>query len=46
MNGKAGVLGDVVSINRDDTNINVTAKTDVFSKRYLKVCTLHTLRKN
>lgn len=38
VNGKAGVLGDHVVIERDASNINVTAKNVQFSKRYLKVC--------
>ena len=36
VNGKAGVLGDVVSIERERSNIHVTAKT-AMSKRYVKV---------
>ena len=34
--GKTGVLQDHITIERDGSNINVTAKID-FSKRYLKV---------
>lgn len=42
--GKAGVLGDIVSIERDDTVIHVTSKTS-FSKGYLKYLTKKFLKK-
>jgi len=44
VNGKAGVLGDAVSIATEATNVNVTAK-NAFSKRYLKYLTKKFLKK-
>lgn len=44
MNGKTGVLGDIVTIERDDAVINVTSKTS-FSKGYLKYLTKKFLKK-
>jgi len=43
--GKAGVLGDSVVIQRDDKILNITAKLDRFSKRYLKYLTKKFLKK-
>jgi len=43
--GKAGVLGDSVVIQREDKVLNVTAKLDRFSKRYLKYLTKKFLKK-
>ncbi|XP_057792255.1 60S ribosomal protein L22-2-like [Salvia miltiorrhiza] len=45
--GKAGALGDSVTVTRDKTKISVTA-TDAtaFSKRYLKYLTKKYLKKN
>merc|ERR1711991_1251936 len=45
VNGKAGQLGDAVSIARDKTKIHVSA-TIPFSKRYLKYLTKKYLKKN
>jgi len=44
VNGKAGVLGDSVSIIRDKTKIHVSAEAP-FSKRYLKYLTKKYLKK-
>merc|ERR1712054_23629 len=44
VNGKAGVLGDQVSISRDKTRVKVDAKAP-FSKRYLKYLTKKYLKK-
>jgi large subunit ribosomal protein L22e len=44
VNGKAGVLGDVVSVQRDKTKIYVTSSS-AFSKRYLKYLTKKFLKK-
>jgi len=44
VNGKAGVLGDVVKISREKTKINVTASI-AFSKRYLKYLAKKFLKK-
>merc|ERR1712232_451452 len=44
VNGKAGVLGNVVTITRDKTTISVSASID-FSKRYLKYLTKKFLKK-
>lgn len=44
VNGKAGNLGNKVSINRDKTKLNVAAELP-FSKRYLKYLTKKYLRK-
>eukprot|EP00013_Stygamoeba_regulata_P004548 CAMPEP_0177642548 /NCGR_PEP_ID=MMETSP0447-20121125/7645_1 /TAXON_ID=0 /ORGANISM="Stygamoeba regulata, Strain BSH-02190019" /LENGTH=145 /DNA_ID=CAMNT_0019144713 /DNA_START=46 /DNA_END=483 /DNA_ORIENTATION=- len=44
VNGKAGVLGDAVSISRDKTKITVSA-TAPFSKRYLKYLSKKYLKK-
>lgn len=44
VNGKAGNLGNKVSINRDKTKLNVSAELP-FSKRYLKYLTKKYLRK-
>ncbi|CAH9120528.1 unnamed protein product, partial [Cuscuta epithymum] len=43
--GKAGALGDSVTITRDKTKITVTADSN-FSKRYLKYLTKKYLKKN
>jgi len=45
VNGKAGVLGDAVTLTVDGTNINVVAQSP-FSKRYLKYLTKKYLKKN
>ena len=42
--GKAGVLGDKVSVSREGTKITVTAEAP-FSKRYLKYLTKKYLKK-
>eukprot|EP00741_Cyanophora_paradoxa_P007741 tig00001206_g7490.t1 len=44
VNGKAGNLGDTITISRDKTKINVTAEGP-FSKRYLKYLTKKYLKK-
>ena len=44
VNGKAGNLGDTVSISRDKTKLTVTAELP-FSKRYLKYLTKKYLKK-
>jgi len=44
VNGKAGVLGDAVTIGRDKTKITVSADAP-FSKRYLKYLTKKYLKK-
>jgi len=44
VNGKAGNLGDSVSITRDRTKLTVTAELP-FSKRYLKYLTKKYLKK-
>ena len=44
MNGKAGVLGDSVTVGRDKSKIQVTAELP-FSKRYLKYLTKKHLKK-
>ena len=44
VNGKAGNLGDSVSISRDKTKLTVTAELP-FSKRYLKYLTKKYLKK-
>jgi len=44
VNGKAGMLGDKVSVSRDKTKINVAAKSP-FSKRYLKYLTKKFLKR-
>eukprot|EP01137_Pigoraptor_chileana_P015314 Opistho-2@71088 len=46
VNGKAGNLGDSVSISRDKTKINLTADNVQFSKRYLKYLTKKFLKKH
>uniref|UniRef100_A0A7S3DBY1 Large ribosomal subunit protein eL22 n=2 Tax=Palpitomonas bilix TaxID=652834 RepID=A0A7S3DBY1_9EUKA len=49
VNGKAGELGDVVSVSLDDSKIVVTANIsndNTFSKRYLKYLTKKFLKKN
>ncbi|KAK3017958.1 hypothetical protein RJ639_002715 [Escallonia herrerae] len=43
--GKAGALGDTVSISRDKNKITVTSDS-TFSKRYLKYLTKKYLKKN
>ncbi|CDP17195.1 unnamed protein product [Coffea canephora] len=43
--GKAGALGDSVSVARDKTKITVTTESS-FSKRYLKYLTKKYLKKN
>ena len=43
--GKAGALGDSVTVTRDKTKITVTSDT-TFSKRYLKYLTKKYLKKN
>mmetsp|Transcript_24253 Transcript_24253/g.53706 ORF Transcript_24253/g.53706 Transcript_24253/m.53706 type:complete len:123 (-) Transcript_24253:45-413(-) len=45
VNGKAGALGDKVTIEREDSRLNVTAQAP-FSKRYLKYLTKKYLAKN
>mmetsp|Transcript_22427 Transcript_22427/g.40099 ORF Transcript_22427/g.40099 Transcript_22427/m.40099 type:complete len:86 (+) Transcript_22427:424-681(+) len=44
VNGKAGNLGDQVSISSDKTKVTVTAESP-FSKRYLKYLTKKYLKK-
>ncbi|KAI3472487.1 hypothetical protein Pfo_030988 [Paulownia fortunei] len=44
--GKAGALGDSVTVTRDKTKISVTANDTAFSKRYLKYLTKKYLKKN
>lgn len=44
MNGKAGNLGEVVTVTRDKSRITVEAKQK-FSKRYLKYLTKKFLKK-
>ncbi len=44
VNGKAGVLGDSVTVGRDKSKIQVTAELP-FSKRYLKYLTKKHLKK-
>jgi len=44
VNGKTGILGESVTITRDGSQINVTAKI-AFSKRYLKYLTKKFLKK-
>merc|ERR1711990_767737 len=44
VNGKAGVLGDAVSVTRDRAKLHITAQLP-FSKRYLKYLTKKYLRK-
>ena len=44
VNGKTGMLGDTVTINRDEAKINVTV-VGKFSKRYLKYLTKKYLKK-
>ena len=44
VNGKAGMLGDVVQVSRDKTKIHVVAE-EPFSKRYLKYLTKKYLKK-
>jgi hypothetical protein len=44
VNGKAGVLGDQVSISRDKTRVYITAQAP-FSKRYLKYLSKKYLKK-
>ncbi|CAN4108820.1 unnamed protein product [Withania somnifera] len=43
--GKAGALGDSVTVTRDKTKITVTSES-TFSKRYLKYLTKKYLKKN
>ncbi|XP_009630788.1 large ribosomal subunit protein eL22y-like [Nicotiana tabacum] len=43
--GKAGALGDTVTVTRDKTKITVTSDS-TFSKRYLKYLTKKYLKKN
>ncbi len=45
VNGKAGVLGEFVSIERDGSNVNVGVKNIQVSKRYLKYLTKKFLKK-
>eukprot|EP00002_Diphylleia_rotans_P034098 TRINITY_DN72_c0_g1_i1.p1 TRINITY_DN72_c0_g1~~TRINITY_DN72_c0_g1_i1.p1 ORF type:complete len:122 (+),score=30.00 TRINITY_DN72_c0_g1_i1:241-606(+) len=45
VNGKAGNLGDSVSVSRDKNNLQVSADIE-FSKRYLKYLTKKFLKKN
>ena len=44
VNGKTGMLGDTVTINRDEAKINVTV-VGKFSQRYLKYLTKKYLKK-
>ena len=44
LNGKTGILGDSIRIDREKSNVNVNAKTE-FSKRYLKYLTKKFLKK-
>ncbi|XP_030477163.1 60S ribosomal protein L22-2 [Syzygium oleosum] len=45
VDGKAGALGDVVTVTRDKTKITVTSESS-FSKRYLKYLTKKYLKKH
>eukprot|EP00310_Coccolithus_braarudii_P014917 CAMPEP_0183351236 /NCGR_PEP_ID=MMETSP0164_2-20130417/23440_1 /TAXON_ID=221442 /ORGANISM="Coccolithus pelagicus ssp braarudi, Strain PLY182g" /LENGTH=124 /DNA_ID=CAMNT_0025523355 /DNA_START=35 /DNA_END=409 /DNA_ORIENTATION=- len=45
VNGKAGQLGESVSIERDTSNVTVTVKGIQFSKRYIKYLTKKFLKK-
>eukprot|EP00033_Pygsuia_biforma_P000038 GCRY01000049.1.p2 GENE.GCRY01000049.1~~GCRY01000049.1.p2 ORF type:complete len:119 (+),score=32.45 GCRY01000049.1:67-423(+) len=45
VNGKAGDLGDQITVTREKVKINVTAE-GAFSKRYLKYLTKKFLKKN
>eukprot|EP00178_Gracilaria_changii_P003731 TRINITY_DN15637_c1_g1_i1.p2 TRINITY_DN15637_c1_g1~~TRINITY_DN15637_c1_g1_i1.p2 ORF type:complete len:133 (+),score=30.50 TRINITY_DN15637_c1_g1_i1:46-444(+) len=45
VNGRAGNLGDSVTVEEDQTNIHVTARNVSFSKRYLKYLTKKFLKK-